>query len=165
MPTSQFAIQGAGHLATALIEGLSRAQVGSGSIHNRTHTRALALADRFPALKVFEHEQEFDSEPCPLLLVVPGPAILHLPAERVERLRRSGRVIVSCANGLPLPLLERTFPQLPWVKAIPSIAAAVGHSVTLMAKGAATPESGFEAVQHLFASVGTALRNRERRGD
>jgi pyrroline-5-carboxylate reductase len=158
MAPSQFAIQGAGHLAVALVEGFHRAHIGPGSIHNRTHASAAALAERFPSLTVFEQQPEFDSEPCPLLLVIPGPAILHLPAERVERFERSGRVIVSCANGLPLSLLDRTFPELAWVKAIPSVAAAIGHSVTLMAKGAATPESGFAAVERLFISIGTALR-------
>jgi pyrroline-5-carboxylate reductase len=134
-------------LATALVEGFARVHAGPISLYDRTPARAQALAERFPALRVFEREPEFDAEPCPLLLVIPAAAILHLPAERIERLRRSGRVFVSCANGLPL---ERTFPGVRWVKAIPSIAAAVGKSVTLMAN--ATPE-----VERIFASVGTVV--------
>ena len=111
----QFAIQGAGHLATALVEGFSVAHAGPISIHDRTPARARALAERFPSLTVFEQLQEFDAEPCPLLLVIPASAILHLEAARIERLRRSGRVLVSCANGLPLSLLKTRFPGLPWV--------------------------------------------------
>lgn len=137
-------------MATALIQGFSRARIAPVSLHNRTHARALALAERFPALAVFEREQDFDSEPCPLLLIIPGPAILQLPAARIERLRRSGRVLVSCANGLPLSLLQTTFPEIHWVKAIPSVSAAVGRGVTLMANG--TP-----AVERIFTSLGTVL--------
>src|SRR6202142_1837804 len=107
MPPSQFALQGAGHLATALIEGFSRTHAGPISLYDRTPARAQALAGRFPTLKVFEQVQDFDAEPCPLLLVIPATAILHLPADRIERLRRSGRVLVSCANGLPLRSEER----------------------------------------------------------
>jgi pyrroline-5-carboxylate reductase len=147
----RFAIQGAGHLATALIEGFSRAHTGPISLYNRTPARARALAERFPTLKVFERGQAFDAEPCPPLLVIPATAILHLEAARIERLRESGRVLVTCANGLPLSRLKQTVPGVPWVKAIPSIAAAVGKSVTLMADG--TPE-----VERIFASVGTVVR-------
>jgi len=138
-------------LAAALVEGLSRAQAGPISIYNRTPARAQALAGLFPTLKVFEQVQDFDAEPCPVLLVIPARAILHLPADRIERLRRSGRPLVSCANGLPLSLLEKTFPEVPWVKAIPSIAAAIGKSVTLMANP--TPE-----VDRIFASIGSVVQ-------
>ena len=151
MPPSQFALQGAGHLVTALVEGFARAHAGPISLYDRTPARARALAGRFPALTVFDQEPEFDAERCPLLLVIPASAILQLPAERIERLRRSGRVVVSCANGLPLSLLKKTFPDVPWAKAIPSIAAAVGKSVTLMAGG--TPE-----VERIFASVGSVVQ-------
>ena len=151
MASSQFAIQGAGHLATALVEGFSLTHAGPISIYDRTHARALALAERYSELTVFEQEQDFDAEPCPLLLVIPATAILHLPAERMERLRRAGRVLVSCANGLPLSLLKTRFPGLPWVNAIPSVAAAVGKSVTLMAGG--TPE-----VERIFAAIGRVVQ-------
>ena len=150
MPPSQFALQGAGHLATALIEGFARANAGPISIHDRTPARARALAGRFPQLTAFEQEQKFDAEPCPLLLVIPASAILQLAAARIERLRQSGRVLVSCANGLPLSLLEKAVPGVPWVKAIPSVAAAVGKSVTLMMNG--TPE-----VERIFTSAGNVV--------
>ncbi len=152
MPPSQLAIEGAGHLASALIEGFSRAQIAPVSLHNRTPARALALAERFPCLQVFDQEPEFDADPCPLLLVIPGPAILALPAGRLEQLRGSGRVIVSCAGGLPLSVLEKTFPGLHWVKAIPSVSAAVGVSVTLMSTGAPP------AIERIFAAVGTTVQ-------
>jgi pyrroline-5-carboxylate reductase len=114
----------------------------------------------FPGLRVFEHEETFDLERCPLLLVVPGPAILQLSKHRMERLRRSGRVVVSCAGGLPLSLLEERFPGIPWVKAIPSIAAAVGRSVTLVARGVNTEEGSFRGIQQLFGSVGSVVQLR-----
>jgi len=151
MPPSQFALQGAGHLATALVEGFARVHTGPISLYDRTPARARAPAERFPALRAFEQVQEFDAEPCPLLLVIPARAILNLESARIERLRGSGRVLVSCANGLSLPLLNNTFPGLRWVKAIPSVAAAVGKSVTLMADG--TP-----FVERIFASIGTVVR-------
>jgi pyrroline-5-carboxylate reductase len=151
MPPSQFALQGAGHLATALIEGFSLAHTGPISIYDRTPARAQTLAERFATLRVFEQPREFDAEPCPLLLVIPAAAILSLPADRIERLRRSGRVLVSCANGLPLSLLQKLVPDVPWVKAIPSIAAAVGKSVTLVAN--ATPE-----VERIFNSIGSVVQ-------
>jgi pyrroline-5-carboxylate reductase len=152
------AIEGAGHLASALIEGFHRAQAGPVSIHNRTTERAMALAGIFPGLRVFERDETFDLERCPLLLVVPGPAILQLPPERMERLRRSGRIVVSCAGGLPLSLLEERFPGIPWVKSIPSVAAAVGRSVTLIASRVNTGDDGLREIQQLFRSVGSVIQ-------
>lgn len=158
MSPPRLAIEGAGHLASALIEGFHRAQAGPVSIHNRTTERAMALAGIFPGLRVFERDETFDLERCPLLLVVPGPAILQLPPERMERLRRSGRIVVSCAGGLPLSLLEERFPGIPWVKSIPSVAAAVGRSVTLIASRVNTGDDGLREIQQLFRSVGSVIQ-------
>jgi len=160
MSPSRVALQGAGHLAAALIEGFHRAQAVRVCIYNRTPARARALARMFPGLRVFEDEEAFDLERCPLLLVVPGSAIMQLPKERMERLRRSGRVVVSCAGGLPLSLLEESFPGIPWVKAIPSIAAAVGGSVTLAAQGVNTGDASLREIQQLFGLVGTVVQLR-----
>jgi pyrroline-5-carboxylate reductase len=157
MPPSKLAIQGAGHLAAALVEGFCRTYTAPLSIYNRTPKHVLALARKFPPLNVSESEEEFDSQPCPLLLLVPGRAILQFSNDRIARWRLSGRVIVSCANGLPLSLLERRFPHIQWVKAIPSVTAAVGKSVTLVAKGVSTPETGFQFVKNLFSSVGSVV--------
>ena len=157
MCASSFAILGAGHLATALIEGFSRTQGVPISIHNRSAERALKLAHRFANLKVFEEAVSFDSETCPLLLVIPGRALLEMPDARVERLRRSGRVIVSCINGLPLSVLETRFLGIPWVKAIPNVAASVGLSLTLIAKGAALDEGCFQDVREIFGHVGKVI--------
>jgi pyrroline-5-carboxylate reductase len=154
---SSFAILGAGHLATALIEGFSRTQGVPISIHNRSAEHALKLAQRFPNLKVFEEAVSFDLETCPLLVVIPGRALLEMPDARVDRLRRSGRVIVSCINGLPLSALERQFPGIPWVKAIPNVAASVGLSVTLISKGTALDAGSFEDVREIFGHVGKVI--------
>ena len=158
MADSRVAVHGAGHLTAALVEGFSRAHTAPVSIYNRTPQRARGLARVFPILRVFEDQAAFDSEKCPLLLVIPGRALLEALHAGTERLKASGRVVVSCANGLPLPVLEQRFPGIPWIKAIPNVAAAVGKSVTLMAKSAATGEADFRAVQQILGSVGTVFR-------
>jgi pyrroline-5-carboxylate reductase len=140
-----------------LVEGFNRANTAPVSIYNRTPNHARDLAGNFPALKVAEREEEFDSESCPLLLVVPGRAILEFPDDRIARWRLAGRVVVSCANGLPLQWLEERFPQIAWVKAVPTVAAAVGRSVTLMAKGVSTPDSNYRDIRRLFASIGSVV--------
>ena len=154
MTASRLAIQGAGHLASALVEGFCRAGVTPISIHNRTAERAHALARVFPGLRVFADEVAFDAEPCPLLLVIPGAALLNFPAARIERLRRSGRLVVSCVNGLPVSLLDERFPGVRWLKAIPSVAAAVGKSVTFLVPGAEASSDDLAAVRTLFKTVG-----------
>src|SRR5262249_40001564 len=96
MSNLQVAIQGAGHLTAALVEGFFRADITTISIYNRTTQRALELARRFPTLRVFDDQAPFDSEKCPLLVVIPGRALLETPRARMERLKASGRVVVSC---------------------------------------------------------------------
>jgi pyrroline-5-carboxylate reductase len=157
MALTRLALQGTGHLAAALIKGFNRVADVPISLYNRTLEHALALAMTYPSVRVVEHEEMFDSERCPLLFVVPGRTLLSLSKDRLERLRHSGRVIVSCANGLPLSLLEKTFPGIPWVKSIPSVAAGVGKSVTLVAKGASVPEGSFREVREIFESVGRVI--------
>ena len=158
MTDSRVAVFGAGHLTAALVEGFSRAGTAPVSIYNRTPQRAVELARAFPILRVFEDRVAFDSGKCPLLVVIPGRALLDALSAGMERLKTSGRVVVSCVNGLPLSVLEQRFPGIPWIKAIPNVAAAMGNSVTLMAKGAAAGEAEFRAVQQIFESVGTVFR-------
>ena len=158
MPDSRLAIHGAGHLTAALVEGFFRAQIEPISLYNRTRQRATELARAFPIVKVFEDQAEFDSERCPLLLVIPGRALLEVSHARMERLRASGRVVVSCVNGLPLSLLDQRFPGIRWMKAIPNVAAAVGTSVTLIAKGAIVEDAELRSVEQVFESVGRVFR-------
>lgn len=158
MSDSRLAIYGAGHLATALIEGFSLGQPEPISLYNRSPQRPAELARAFPNIKVFTGEAAFDSEKCPLLLVIPGPAFLQVSPSRIQRLRESGRVIVSCINGLPLAALERRFPGIPWIKAIPNVAAAIGRSVTLIAKGTSVGDADLDSVEQIFKRVGTVFR-------
>lgn len=160
MSDSQLAIQGAGHLTTALVEGFFRAQIKPISLYNRTRQHATELAGAFPIIKVFADQAAFDSETCPLLLVVPGRSILEASPVRMEQIRASGRVVVSCASGLPLAVIEQRFPGIRLIKAIPNVAAAVGRSVTLIAQGNAVEEADVCSVEQIFASVGTVLRMR-----
>src|SRR5215831_2011362 len=158
MSDSRLAMHGAGHLTTALVEGFFRVQMKPISLYNRTRQRATELARAFPIIKVFEDQAAFDSERCPLLLVIPGRALLEASHARMERLRASGRVVVSCVNGLPLSVLEQRFPGIRWIKAIPNVAAAVGRSVTLIAKGAAGEDADLRSVEQVFESLGTVFR-------
>jgi|SRR5581483_8113841 len=157
MSDSRLAIHGAGHLAAALAEGFFRAQMGPISLYNRTRQRAIELARAFPIIKVFDDQAPFDSEKCPLLLVIPGRALLEAADARMERLGESGRVVVSCVNGLPLSVLDRRFPGIRWIKAIPNVAAAVGKSVTLVAKGNAADDADLRSVEQLFETLGTVI--------
>ncbi len=76
----------------------------------------------------------------------------------MERLRASGRVVVSCVNGLPLSVLEQRFPGIRWIKAIPNVAAAVGRSVTLITKGEAAEDAHLRSVEQVFEGLGTVFR-------
>jgi hypothetical protein len=94
------AIEGAGHLAASLIEGLCRGAPVEIALRNRTPERAQALVWKWPSIAVPPPEA-FDSGHCPLLFAIPGTALLDLPPGRIGRFRAAGRALVSCANGLP----------------------------------------------------------------
>ena len=98
MSDSRLAIHGAGHLATALVEGFFRVQMKPISVYNRTRQRATELARVFPIINVFDDQAAFDSESCPLLLVIPGRALLEASPARMERLR--SRAEISWSFGL-----------------------------------------------------------------
>jgi pyrroline-5-carboxylate reductase len=159
MPAARIAIEGAGHLTAALVEGFCRSQIVPISLHNRTRERALALARAFAGVRVLEGDA-FDSETCPLLFVIPGAALLEGLGGRIERVRGPGRVAVSCAGGLPLQVLEKRFPGIPWLRAIPTVTAAVGAGVTLLARGTGATGDQLRAVELLFAGVGKVFEVR-----
>jgi len=155
--TVQIAIYGAGHLATALVEGLHRSGVESIAIYNRTLTRAQALAARFDSCHAIENEKDIFNTCCPVLLIIPGQAILELPRELVSGLRRSQRTVVSCAGGLPLDLIEATHPGIAWAKAVPTITAAVCRGVTPLLFGSAVSDAARTSILALFHRVGETL--------
>jgi len=98
MPRSQFALQGAGHLATALVEGFSRARAGPISIYDHTPARAQALAKRFPALTVFERE----SREVERIFASVGSVVRLESDDEIDRLS----VLTSCLPGILAAMLD-----------------------------------------------------------
>jgi pyrroline-5-carboxylate reductase len=154
---TQVVIYGAGHLATALVEGFHRAGVESIAIYNRTPARAQTLAARFDSCHAIEKEKDIFNACCPVLLVIPGQAILELPRELEDGLRWSRSTVVSCANGLPLELIEATHPGIAWAKAVPTITAAVCRGVTPLFFGSAVSDVARTSILALFCKVGEPL--------
>ncbi len=153
MQPSSLAVQGAGHLGTALLEGFLRSRTAPITVHNRTAARASNMASRYPEVRFVERLEAFDQESCPLLLAIPGQAILEIPTDRVSRLSASSRLVVSCCNGLPLATLEARFPSIRWAKAVPAVTASIGKSVTLVMSSHDAPE-----LERIFGMVGSVVR-------
>jgi pyrroline-5-carboxylate reductase len=91
------------------------------------------------------------------LLIIPGQAILELPREFVDSLRRSQSTVISCANGLPLELIEAKHPGIAWAKAVPTITAAVCRGVTPILFGSEVSDAARTSILALFRMVGEPL--------
>jgi len=128
-------IYGAGHLTEALLEGLAHFANGPVRVFNRTPARIERLRALYPRLIAVSEPQELASGGGLVFAIVPPAAVLELDASLVARVRSTGAVLVSCANGLTLKQLEQKYLGLPLIRALPNINWCIGRGVTLIQRG------------------------------
>ncbi len=70
---------------------------------------------------------------------------------------KSSPLIVSILAGVPLSKLEKAFPNLPIIRAMPNTPATVGAGMTAISLGASASDSHRQVAQQLFSAVGEVV--------
>lgn len=74
---------------------------------------------------------------------------------------RRGTLIVSIAAGIPLSYLQKKFPTIPIVRAMPNNPALVGMGITALAKGKGVSRAQFKKAEAVFKAVGEVVEVKE----
>jgi pyrroline-5-carboxylate reductase len=105
-------IYGAGHLTKSLLTGLGRVSDSEISIFNRTESKINNLNSIYRNLEKKDSLYELIKESTILFCIVPVDAIINLDLNVIEKLKQTNSILVSCANGLSLEVLNDKFSGL-----------------------------------------------------
>ncbi|KJR46254.1 Pyrroline-5-carboxylate reductase [Desulfosporosinus sp. I2] len=124
-------IYGAGHLTKSLLTGLGRVSDAEISIFNRTESKINDLNSIYSNLEKTESLYELIKERTILFCIVSVDAIINLDLNFIEKLKQTNSILVSCANGLSLELLNDKFSGLKVIRLLPNINWQICEGVSL----------------------------------
>ena len=124
-------IYGAGHLTKSLLTGLGRVSATEISIFNRTETKITDLNSIYSNLKKKDSLFELIKERTILFCIIPINAITNLDSNFIEKLKQTNSILVSCANGLSLELLNDKFSGLKVIRLLPNVNWQICEGVSL----------------------------------
>lgn len=124
-------IYGAGHLAKSLLTGLSRVSDIEISIFNRTESKINDLNKIYSNLKKKDSLYELIKERTILFCIIPVSVLINLDLNFIEELKRTNSILVSCANGLSLSVLNTKFSGLKIIRLLPNVNWQICEGVSL----------------------------------
>ena len=158
LPTSfsamKYAFLGAGRMASAIIQGMLRANICEPSdiVAACPEPDLLQSLRDATSIKIVSENAEAAAESPVLILCVK-------PQDAAKALKQTGahlknKLLISIAAGLSLETLQNLAPGARVVRAMPNTAAIVGRSATAYAAGSdATPQDR-ELAESIFSSIG-----------
>jgi pyrroline-5-carboxylate reductase len=124
-------IYGAGHLTKSLLTGLGRVSDTKISIFNRTESKIYDLNSIYCNLEKKDSLYELIKERTILFCIVPVDAIINLDLNVIEKLKQTNSILVSCANGLSLEMLNDKFSGLKIIRLLPNVNWQICEGVSL----------------------------------
>ncbi|PIG93222.1 pyrroline-5-carboxylate reductase [Gloeocapsopsis sp. IPPAS B-1203] len=92
-----------------------------------------------------------------LLLAIKPQVFTAVAAELVSPLTKSTPLVISILAGVSLSQLEKAFPQVPIIRAMPNTPATVGAGMTAISLGAQAGDRDKQIAQQLFTAVGEVV--------
>jgi len=157
---------GAGNMAEALVSGM-RAAGWPGDrvwVTNRSNRARLEWLRVRYGVQVTDRKDELCSAAQVLVLAV-KPKDVPEATEQLRPFVRPDHRVVSVVAGLTLASLERAFPGIPVVRAMPNTPSAVRAGVTAYALGRWASEEEARLARELFGAVGAVVEVPEDRID
>lgn len=147
---------GAGKMAEALISKLgSPKKIIASDISSK---RLSYLKQKYKIKTTRDNYEVFSSAQVIILAVKPQ----NIRDVRCDmRDVRRGTLIVSIAAGIPLSYLQKKFPTIPIVRAMPNNPALVGMGITALAKGKGVSRAQFKKAEAVFKAVGEVVEVKE----
>ncbi|MCS7234591.1 MAG: pyrroline-5-carboxylate reductase [Armatimonadota bacterium] len=157
---------GAGNMAEALVSGMRAAGWPAECVWvtNRSNRARLDWLRARYGVCVTQRKDEL-CEASQVLLLAVKPKDVPEATQQLRPFVRPGHRVVSVVAGLTLASLERAFPNLPVVRAMPNTPSAVREGVTAYALGRWATEEDAYLARQLFGSVGAVVEVPEERID
>jgi pyrroline-5-carboxylate reductase len=150
----KYAFLGAGRMASAIIQGMLRANVCEPSeiVAACPEPDLLQSLRDATSIKIVSENTEAAAKAEVLILCVK-------PQDAAKALKQTGealknKLLVSIAAGLSLETLQKLAPGARLIRAMPNTAAIVGRSATAYAPGADTTPQDRELAESVFSSIG-----------
>jgi len=124
-------IYGAGHLTKSLITGLSKVSDIEISIFNRTESKINDLNSIYSNLEKKNSLYELVKERTILFCIIPVDALINMDLNFIEKLKQTNSILVSCANGLSLEMLNAKFSGLKIIRLLPNVNWQICEGVSL----------------------------------
>ena len=90
-----------------------------------------------------------------LIVLAVKPKLIHQVLKEIADYIPKNSIIISLAAGITLESMEKHFPNLRFIRAMPNIAAELGESATLLMKNPKLADSEHQQIASLFIELGT----------
>lgn len=157
---------GAGNMAEALISGMRAAGWPAERIlaTNRSNRARLDWLGSRYGIRTTHRKDELCGASQVLVLAV-KPKDVAEASQQLHPFVRSDHRLLSVVAGLTLASLERAFPKIPVVRAMPNTPSAVREGVTAFALGRLAGEKEARLARQVFGAVGAVVEVPEERID
>jgi pyrroline-5-carboxylate reductase len=152
---------GGGKMAEALIRGILSSKVVSASeIHvSEIDPERRKFIENTYLVSVHDDNQQAAAQSEVVILAV-KPQVLP---EVVRGLKATQpKLLVSIAAGITLGFLEKNFPEVPVIRAMPNNPALVGAGITAIASGKLVTRDSLLVIQRIFEAVGEVVMLEEK---
>ncbi len=157
----QIGFIGSGRMASALLEGILRAEIASPAnilVTDRLPAAAEELARRTGAQARASNAEVAANASLLILCVKPG----DVPAALTEAGDLTGKLLVSIAAGVPLRRLSEWSPGAPrLIRVMPNTPALIGQGAAAYAAADGATDDDLAAAERIFGAVGIVVRVKE----
>jgi len=158
----KYAFLGAGKMASAIIQGMSRAKVCAAGdvIAACPDEQMLQSLQASTSVRVTtSNEEAAAAAPVVILCVKPQEAAAAIQQAGAAL---DGKLLISIAAGLTIANLEKMAPKCRVIRAMPNTPALVGCGATAFACGAKASRDDSGSAEAIFASVGVVSQVQEK---
>lgn len=144
------AVLGGGKIGEAIARGLARSDRVRGVYLTRRNPKKLVPAVK--KIRVTRDNRKAAAAADVIVVSVKSTDARQLLTEIADL--TPGKLVVSVMAAISLRRLEETLPGARVVRAMPNVAASVGHAMTAYAPGSSITEADRETVRHLLGTFG-----------
>lgn len=153
-------IVGLGKIGSAILKGMLRAELVDREQFRATtgHAESRRVVERDYQITVRENNAALALD-CDVIVVAVKPHRVEQVLTEMASALDASTLVVSVAAGIPLALLERSIAnaEVPVVRAMPNLCAAILEGMTGYSMGQATTEEHEHLAEAMFSSIGRAV--------
>lgn len=149
-------IYGGGRLCQSFLSGLKQKTDVAIRLWNRDRNKIRRLKNIYSNLQVVKNPIELIHSKSIIFMMVPAQIILDLEKEFINNILETNSILVSCANGLSLKLLNKKYKQIKIIRILPNINWQIIQGITLLQENKhvkASDLSEFKKILRLVSEI------------